>query len=118
MSLVTRCPQCRTLFRITPTQLQAASGQVRCGRCTTVFDGYAALTPEPAAESRMAHEIPAQANELADKPADNPPIVATPAGSELAATPTAAPRRISPTARYAISIVVLLALLSIQVAYA
>lgn len=44
MSLLTRCPRCRTLFRVTPVQLQAAAGKVRCGRCTNVFDGYEALS--------------------------------------------------------------------------
>ena len=48
MSLVTRCPRCRTLFRVTPVQLQAQSGQVRCGRCMEVFDGFDALATEQA----------------------------------------------------------------------
>ena len=48
MSLVTRCPRCRTLFRVTPVQLQAQTGQVRCGRCMQVFDGFDALATEQA----------------------------------------------------------------------
>jgi predicted Zn finger-like uncharacterized protein len=49
MSMVTRCPSCETLFRVTPQQLRAHGGQVRCGRCMTVFDGLHALatSPEP-----------------------------------------------------------------------
>jgi len=49
MSMVTRCPTCATLFRVTPQQLQLRQGQVRCGRCTAVFDGFAGLAtlPEP-----------------------------------------------------------------------
>jgi predicted Zn finger-like uncharacterized protein len=46
MSLVTRCPRCRTLFRVTPAQLQARTGRVRCGRCTHAFDAYEALAAE------------------------------------------------------------------------
>ena len=46
MSLLTRCPRCRTLFRVTPVQLQARSGTVRCGRCMNVFDAYQALAPD------------------------------------------------------------------------
>ena len=46
MSLVTRCPRCRTLFRVTPVELQAQAGQVRCGRCMEVFDGFDALAAE------------------------------------------------------------------------
>jgi predicted Zn finger-like uncharacterized protein len=43
MNLVTRCPGCATAFRVEPGQLAARSGQVRCGKCNTVFDGIAAL---------------------------------------------------------------------------
>ena len=46
MALVTRCsnPACLTLFRVTPAQLQAFGGQVRCGSCSTVFDAFPSLT--------------------------------------------------------------------------
>jgi predicted Zn finger-like uncharacterized protein len=46
MALVTRCsnPACQTLFRVTPAQLQAFGGQVRCGSCSTVFDAFPSLT--------------------------------------------------------------------------
>jgi predicted Zn finger-like uncharacterized protein len=46
MSMYTRCPQCETVFRVTPQQLQASSGQVRCGRCQEVFDAFAALSSQ------------------------------------------------------------------------
>jgi predicted Zn finger-like uncharacterized protein len=51
--MITKCPACGTLFRVTPEQLQAHQGQVRCGRCMTVFDGLVALAalPEPAPEA-------------------------------------------------------------------
>jgi predicted Zn finger-like uncharacterized protein len=39
----TRCPGCKTIFRVTPQQLAMRAGQVRCGHCHTVFDGVAAL---------------------------------------------------------------------------
>lgn len=50
--MITKCPACATLFRVTPEQLQAHQGQVRCGRCMTVFDGLVALAalPEPMPE--------------------------------------------------------------------
>lgn len=44
MSMVTQCPSCATTFRVTPQQLQAHHGMVRCGRCATVFDGFKALS--------------------------------------------------------------------------
>src|SRR5690606_15747085 len=41
--LFTRCPSCETTFRITDRALHKAGGQVRCGRCSCVFDAYSAL---------------------------------------------------------------------------
>lgn len=42
--MYTRCPHCDTVYRVTPQQLQASSGQVRCGRCRTQFDAFSTLT--------------------------------------------------------------------------
>ena len=47
MSMVTQCPHCSTLFRVTPQQLQVRHGRVRCGRCLNVFDGFQSLGTEP-----------------------------------------------------------------------
>jgi predicted Zn finger-like uncharacterized protein len=73
MALVTRCsnPACQTLFRVTPAQLQAFGGQVRCGSCAAVFDAFPSLTtvadsalklqgasPEPAAMPAPADAEP------------------------------------------------------------
>ncbi len=49
MSMTTQCPSCDTTFRVTPQQLQAQHGMVRCGRCATVFDGFKALATLPVA---------------------------------------------------------------------
>jgi len=51
MAIVTRCPACDTVFRVTPQQLQARSGTVRCGRCLTVFDGFKTLSTAPSPEA-------------------------------------------------------------------
>lgn len=48
MSLVTRCPACATTFRVLPAQLSARSGRVRCGKCSSVFDGVTNLLTEEA----------------------------------------------------------------------
>ena len=45
----TRCPACKTIFRVTTQQLSVRAGQVRCGNCQTVFDGNAQLLPVPQA---------------------------------------------------------------------
>jgi predicted Zn finger-like uncharacterized protein len=38
MSLVATCPNCGTVFSMVREQLEASSGQVRCGHCMEVFD--------------------------------------------------------------------------------
>jgi predicted Zn finger-like uncharacterized protein len=48
VSLVTRCPQCATAFRVQRAQLGARGGKVRCGKCGEVFDGVAGLVEEDA----------------------------------------------------------------------
>ena len=49
----TCCPNCRTVYRVTPQQLAMRGGNVRCGHCHTVFDGVAqlvSLAPRPGDE--------------------------------------------------------------------
>ena len=60
MSLTTRCPDCGTAFRVQPVQLSARGGKVRCGKCTHVFDGVAALVAEgqPAGQPAQAETEP------------------------------------------------------------
>jgi predicted Zn finger-like uncharacterized protein len=55
MSLITKCANCGTTFRVTEQQLQAHNGKVRCGTCMTVFDGLNALVavPEPTPEATL-----------------------------------------------------------------
>ena len=48
MSLVTRCTLCGTTFRVTPVQLSARGGRVRCGKCSAAFDGVASLLTQEA----------------------------------------------------------------------
>jgi predicted Zn finger-like uncharacterized protein len=57
----TRCPGCRTIFRVTAQQLALKGGQVRCGHCRTVFDGAAeriSLSGAPAASDADAEQGP------------------------------------------------------------
>ncbi len=45
--VTTTCPQCNTIFRVNPEQLAARRGQVRCGRCRHVFNGYETVSVGP-----------------------------------------------------------------------
>ncbi len=46
MSMITRCPDCSTMFKVVPDQLRVSDGWVRCGQCGQVFDGNANLQAE------------------------------------------------------------------------
>jgi predicted Zn finger-like uncharacterized protein len=93
--LFTRCPDCETTFRVTDETLKKANGQVRCGRCASVFNAYAELQdsaaksveatpPSPAVTPRTSEPVAApRAPE-----ATVPPVVATTA--RAAATPPSA----------------------------
>ena len=55
MALVTLCPECSTTFRVTSEQLEAHSGDVRCGQCQHVFNSFSTLiTVEESEISRSA----------------------------------------------------------------
>ena len=45
--LVTTCTHCQARFRVTPQQLNEKQGQVRCGRCRRIFNGFEALERFP-----------------------------------------------------------------------
>ena len=49
--MITRCPHCRTAFRVSEEHLVPAAGEVQCGICNQRFDGVANLQPEVAAPS-------------------------------------------------------------------
>ncbi|MDR0735340.1 MAG: DUF3426 domain-containing protein [Zoogloeaceae bacterium] len=44
--MLTRCPHCRTAFRVTREQLLARDGKVRCGVCRRAFNAMGYLDPE------------------------------------------------------------------------
>jgi predicted Zn finger-like uncharacterized protein len=72
MNLVTRCPKCATAFRVLPAQLGARNGQVRCGKCNTVFDGIAALVDASHAP-KVNEPAPALEEPLPEFLAEPPP---------------------------------------------
>lgn len=53
--MITSCPNCGTSFRVQANQLAQRGGRVRCGKCSTVFDGVASLS-EPAAREQGGNE--------------------------------------------------------------
>jgi len=88
MSMVTRCPGCATTFRVTPAQLQAQNGMVRCGRCATVFDGFKSLATLTEAGLRTESSAPRASSGGSSLP---PPEPAPAAGNLDAQAPVARP---------------------------
>jgi len=94
MAMVTRCPACDTTFRVTPPQLQAQHGVVRCGRCMTVFDGFKSLATvdenpvaDAAAEPAPAVIEPAVVEPPAERQAPSEPAAPEPAPATLEPAP-------------------------------
>jgi predicted Zn finger-like uncharacterized protein len=86
--LFTRCPECDTTFRVTDEALQKASGQVRCGRCASVFNAYAELH-DPTAQTFEPQPPPRP-------PADAPRERALPARSAPTPAPSTALEEVGP----------------------
>jgi ribosomal protein L11 methyltransferase len=61
--MLTRCPTCSTAFRVTPEQLKARAGKVRCGHCSAVFNALETLEDAPPA-AQMEAEAPLPRNPL------------------------------------------------------
>jgi predicted Zn finger-like uncharacterized protein len=57
--MLTRCPHCETIFRVTPEQLKVRLGKVRCGECQKVFNAVETLVEEifPTPEASMVEEV-------------------------------------------------------------
>lgn len=95
MSMYTRCPHCDTYFRVAREQLQASSGQVRCGRCQRVFDAFATLTSELPATAASSAKAPPPSSSAPSSPRDmeSAPLPAAPgAPHPLRAQPDAPPQ--------------------------
>ena len=100
--LITTCAHCRARFRVTPQQLNARQGQVRCGHCDQVFNGFEALERFPdddtggrllaarEAEERAQREAVKDVMALPDD--DLPEIESIDKPPPIPATATAAPR--------------------------
>lgn len=62
MDLMTKCPQCGTVFPASLSELQLRKGYIRCIGCANIFDGYEAVVPNgqgtaaPPASSPPSHQ--------------------------------------------------------------
>ena len=58
MSLVTACPACGVLFKVSPDQLLISEGWVRCGKCETVFEAGLSLQSTTLAAQELLPPVP------------------------------------------------------------
>lgn len=86
--MLTRCPACETHFRITPAQLKARSGSVRCGACQNVFNALDSLIEEPLVMVAPASAMPPLASAPQPSSTSADAVAVTPA-----TTPEPAPER-------------------------
>lgn len=69
--LITECPNCSTRFRVTESQLEVASGRVRCGACLTVFQGTEHLLWEGGVGYESTKQAAAALDDLLDELGDD-----------------------------------------------
>ena len=95
--LFTRCPECTTTFRVSDEALEKANGQVRCGRCASVFN---ALAEQVQGDEQTPHGAGNEAQGIASAPATAPAaIVETPiAAFEQTPLPHRAMEHVEPPA--------------------
>lgn len=72
----TCCPSCQTTFRISPEQLKARAGKVRCGKCQVVFNALDSLLEEAAQTTSAPLEI-ASPTALVETPCPPAAVAAT-----------------------------------------
>jgi predicted Zn finger-like uncharacterized protein len=110
--MLTRCPQCETVFRLRPEQLEPAGGLVRCGNCRNVFDAAAELIAEPDAPAASDASIPDTGMPTESEPGSLPaPEAGTDAGEDVWQAPRTRSASLAPLAWAAGTLVLLLVLL-------
>ena len=86
--MITLCPKCKLSLAVTAADLRVAQGQVRCGRCTAVFNALASLQELP--------EEPAGLNADAEPPQGPEPQGTTADTDAIPASEPAAPAPAEP----------------------
>lgn len=132
--LTTNCPSCSTAFRVTPEQLKARAGKVRCGHCQAVFNALESLNDLPpvptdtqAAEADAQTFLPDTAPPAERTVAETQPAAAPATDTAVAATAVdhppamagampAAARR-GPLLAWGLAVVLALGLVTVQAAY-
>ncbi len=118
--MYTRCPHCQTVFHVSPAQLEARGGMVRCGICDNAFRAdqnlFEALPSDEdvTTTARVATTEEITRTEPIEPPTATAPTDDLPLMNEF---PLARKRGKVPTALWYIGGVLLLTLAAAQVAY-
>ncbi len=122
--MYTRCPHCQTVFHVSPAQLEARGGMVRCGICANAFRADQNLFETLPSDSDTTTDITTTARVTTTEeitrtePMESPPAAAAtddlPLMNEF---PLTHKRRRVPTALWYAGGVLLFALLAAQAAY-
>ena len=83
--MFTVCSKCNLRLTVTATDLRAAQGYVRCGRCHNVFNALAALADDPARQAVPASTADTQQRPVLTQP--EPPHAETAADTALEFNP-------------------------------
>jgi predicted Zn finger-like uncharacterized protein len=75
--MFTVCSKCNLRLTVTATDLRAAQGYVRCGRCHNVFNALAALADDPARQAVPASTADTQQRPVLTQPEPPHPEAAT-----------------------------------------
>jgi len=97
--MITHCPSCNTHFRVYAEQLAARAGQVRCGKCSRVFNALEHLIEEtaPAPAPRLPDAFESRPTEpVADQAPELASVAAAGAAAESAEIPAREPEAALP----------------------
>lgn len=83
--MLTRCPHCATIFRVTPEHLKVRAGQVRCGACRGAFNALDSLADEVAVVIETERITAAEPRQIEEMPLAE--TIAEPEIAEIAETP-------------------------------
>jgi predicted Zn finger-like uncharacterized protein len=70
MNWITRCPECATVYQVSPDQLKAAKGWLRCGQCQHVFDSTGLILAWSAEPTQPAEMLDVQSSSVESEVSD------------------------------------------------
>lgn len=73
MAMITRCPECLTMFQVVADQLRVSQGWVRCGKCSAVFNGSQYLEQDGSQDEQDGDEAQWPSTTITAEPQNTQP---------------------------------------------